>query len=1206
MEKNHDSWPFFKEWLKKTLFLMRLTWLFCLLCFVHVSAAVYSQAGRVSLSVSGVTVKESLRILGQEFKKDFFYSSVQFDTKRLVDLRLDDATIGEALQQVFPGKSVDYSVDGDFVVILKIADPAAPVKSTEISGVVRDENDQPLPGVTILIKNTTLGFTTDAQGAFKAVLPMPLPVTLVFTSVGYVRQERTVKEKSEFPLTVRMVPEVTEMEEVVVTGYQIIDKRKLTSAVTSVKASDLMIPSATSIDQMLEGRIPDLMLTVNSGEVGVVPRLRIRGTSTLIGNREPLWVVDGILVQDPVPLNADVLNDPDYVNRIGNAIAGINPQDIDRLDVLKDAAATALYGAKAANGVIVITTKKGHVGKPVVRYSMTTTYKRRPRYSDRKIDLMDSRERVDLSRDLAAMHYRYSSDASIVGYELLLQQLYNKEISETEFRQEVARIETVNTDWFGLLTEDAFSHQHTLSLSGGSDKARYYTSLGYTRDNDVIKRAKNERYTVAMNVDANLSSWLTASMGINGYINTRNYAQDGNNPIDYAYKRSRTIPAYEEDGSYHFYGRYSATGSGNYQFNIMNELENSSVEQKVNGLSFNTNLRFRFRPWLNAHVTLSYAISDATIEGYQGEKTWYAAGLRRSDYGGELLMKGVSLLPFGGELSEQTQHNHSYTVRAQLNLNKYFGKDERHNINLSLGYEANSSHYTGRNSVNRGYYPDRGKSFTKDIPSDYIYYIQWLTSNVPTLTDNLTNLLAAYGTVSYSYRNLFTVNANTRYDGSNKFGSRSNEKLLPVWSVSGAFNVSEIPALSAEWIDFLSLKASYGYQGNMLDGQTPVMLIRHDALNAYYNHMTSSVASYANPDLRWEKTGSFNAGFELMLWNRRLQLSGDWYLKKTSDAFMDKRISSINGQTSYTVNSGKVTNRGFNISVTAIPVQTKDWRWTFSTSYSRAKNKLQTLPGQEVNELDDFLRGTVLTKDQPVGTFYSYKFAGLNPLDGGPLFDDYEDRIDELKGLGKYDTFTKVLTPSGRREPIVSGNLYNTVQWKRVRVGLNLAYSLGAKTRLFKLYTSHRNDFLVWPEDNVSREFVNRWRKPGDEKHTTIPAFFSQNSPGYYGYNTHYSVGYNYAGQKIADNAWDMYNYSDVRVVSANYLKCSNLSVSYEFPHRWLERIGLSRLEATFSGTNLFVLCHRDLKGQTPTQGGFTEVQLSERPTFSFGLNVEF
>ena len=208
-----------------------------------------------------------------------------------------------------------------------------------------------------------------------------------------------------------------------------------------------MRPGITTIDQMLEGQIPDLISMTNSGEIGVAPKLRIRGTSTLIGNREPLWVIDGIVQQDPVNISPEELNNPDYINRIGNAISGLNPQDIERIDVLKDASATALYGTKAANGVIVITTKRGHIGAPMVSYNMTGTFKFRPRYSDRHIDVMTSKERVQFSRDLLNSNYNFSGNVSLVGYEYLYEQLYARQISYQEFEEQVAKMESLITDW---------------------------------------------------------------------------------------------------------------------------------------------------------------------------------------------------------------------------------------------------------------------------------------------------------------------------------------------------------------------------------------------------------------------------------------------------------------------------------------------------------------------------------------------------------------------------------------------------------------------------------------------------------------------------------------------------------------------------------------------------------------------------------------
>ncbi|MDE7074753.1 MAG: SusC/RagA family TonB-linked outer membrane protein, partial [Odoribacter sp.] len=762
---------------------------------------------------------------------------------RCGEINLKGATVEDALQQVLAGTAFDFEIVEGVIVIrerLQAEQTVAP-ESVVLKGIVRDEKGQPVPGVTVMIKGTGMGVVTDAEGNYTLQLPDAQDIRLLFSFVGMKTQEVAYIGQKEVNIT--MYEEAEQMDEVVVTGYQVVDRRKNTSAVQTVKVDDIMIPSATSIDQMLEGRVTDMMLMTNSGEVGVAPKIRIRGTSTLVGNREPLWVVDGIIVQDPVPVSAEELNDPDYVNRIGNAIAGLNPQDIERLDILKDAAATALYGTKAANGVIVITTKKGHVGAPIINYNMTTTLRQRPRYSDRKIDLMNSKERIQFSRELFQSHYKYDASINYVGYEGLLHDLYTGKINDKQFAVEVAKLETVNTDWFDLLTEDSWSHQHTLSMSGGSDKTRYYASIGYSRDNDVIKNNHTQRYTAALNLESTLTKWLTASFQMQGNVGRREYSQDGLSPIDYAYNASRAIPAYDENGEYAYYQKRSGN-SDTYKYNVLNELDNSYKQQHTSALTVTTNLKFNFTDWLNANAIVSYNTSNANIEGYWGDKTFYAAELRGSEYGS--LPGSTSQMPFGGELSNSETRNQSYTVRLQLNANKYFGADEQHNINASAGYEMSSTRYNGISTLNRGYYADRGKAFVNNLDSDdYPDYAAWMLRNVPTITDNLSNTVSGYATLSYSYQNYFTLNINGRVDGSNKFGSRSNDRFLPIWSASGVYNFSEHQALYADWIDMMSLKVSYGFQGNMLD-ESPVLTIRKLPINSYWGEMESEMVQYPN------------------------------------------------------------------------------------------------------------------------------------------------------------------------------------------------------------------------------------------------------------------------------------------------------------------------------------------------------------------------
>lgn len=1179
----------------------KVGWLFaklkCLSFFILMVVGflpTYGQTQRISLDVEDGSLVKVLSEIEHLTDYSFVFKMEDVEKVLYLTIHAKDKMVKEVLDSCLLNTGLSYLLENNLIIIKKMPPQE---KAVVVSGVVKDEQGYTIPGVTVLIKGTSFGTVTDQDGKFKMEFYKGQKVVFKFSFIGMKSKE--VAYTGQKNIDVVLEEDITQMDEVVVTGYQVIDRKKLTSAVSSVKVEDIMIPGAMSIDQMLKGQIPDMMMTTNSGEVGVVPHIRIRGTSTLIGNREPLWVVDGIIVNDPVPISPEELNDPDYVNRIGNAIAGLNPQDIDRIDVLKDASATALYGTKAANGVIVITTKRGRVGNISVRYNVTGTFKLRPRYTDRRIRVMNSKERVDFSRDLVAAHHVFPTDMPQVGYEGLATQLYNGSITSDEFTQGVKDLETMNTDWFKLLTEDVFSHQHTLSISGGTEQLRYYASVGYAIDNDVIKGADNERYTASLNLDAHFTDELMLSLSLSGNVGERNYNQSKIEVIDYAYNTSRCIPVYDKNDQYYYY----KPSSKNYNYNILNELENSYTKQANSGFSCNANLNYKATNWLNIQGILSYSISNAEIEGYWADKTNYIAKLRYSEYG-EAAPKGEfsnSVCPFGGELSKRYNRNNSYTARLQFDLNNFFGADNQHNIITNLGFEVNSTHEHGYSRVDRGYYEERGKQFASGVSiDDFPKYKEWLGSNYPAITDNLTNLLAAYVSVSYTYKNLFTLNANTRIDGSNKFGSRSNEKLLPVWSVSGSYNISEHARLNPAWVSNLALRLSYGYQGNMLDGQSPVMILKKLPLNAHYNELVSTVQVYPNPNLKWEKTSSFNLGLDFSLFNNALQVGASYYYKLTKDAFLTKNVSSVNGRNYYVINSGEIKNSGYNFDITLSPISTNDFRWTLSTSISQVFNEMNTEPGDEEYELDSFLSGNALTKGHAVGTFYSYKYAGLNPLDGGPMFDTQQERSEEFIGKSKYDIFTTVLTPSGQRDPKIQGGLNNTFRYKSFRVNLFLSYSLGAKVRLFQLY---KDGIEFSALNNVNKDLAKRWKHPGDERYTDIPCLVNANTPESNRYSSRVTVGDNVT---IAENAWSMYDYGSQRVVSGNYIQCENLSFSYDVPGKWLERWHLASLSITASTTNVFSICSSKLKGQAPIQSGFAEIQLSNRPTFSLGINVAF
>ena len=376
----------------------------------------------------------------------------------------------------------------------------------------------------------------------------------------------------------------------------------------------------------------------------------------------------------------------------------------------------------------------------------------------------------------------------------------------------------------------------------------------------------------------------------------------------------------------------------------------------------------------------------------------------------------------------------------------------------------------------------------------------------------------------------------------------------------------------------------------------------------YHAKMGSSEVIVLSLTLKWEKTTSINLGLDLAFLNNRLEVEADLYFKRTKDAFMAKTISTVNGYESYVVNGGNISNDGYSVSITGRPIQTRDWQWSISGQFSRTINSIESLPAGESYELDDFLNGNAIVKGQSIGTFYSYRYLGLSPVDGGPMFDDWVDHYQDLVGLSKYDTYTSVLVATGSREPYMSGSFSTRLRWKRLYFNASFAYSLGAKTRLFGMYGTTTygsgggkiyNAGDIRPDQNMSRDYLDRWMQPGDEAHTNIPALIGQGNPSYFKYLNHWSTSMSSEGvQTLANSYWDMYDYSDYRVVSADYLKLQTVSLSYEIPEQWLARFGINRLELHASGNNLHTWCDKELKGQTPTQGGFTTIQLSDRPSF--------
>lgn len=1102
----------------------------------------------------------------------------------------------------------------DTIVVEKKQDPAAARNNENVVfGKVTDVNGEPLTGVSIVVKGTTKGTHTDVNGDFK----MPVGsknVKLVVSYLGMKKQELQWKGRK---LYVVLEDDSRQLGEVVVTGYGNIDARKNTSAVTSLKMDDILMPGMTSLTDALEGRVPDMVFTQNSGEVGTTARMRVRGTSTLIGNREPLWVLDGVQLTDPVDVSTEQLNDPDYVNYIGNAISGINPEDIERVDVLKDAAATALYGTRAANGVIVVTTKKGQSGPPRITYSTQFKLVRRPRYTDNNINLMNSEERVQFGKDLVDMHYAFPSNMTMVGYEGAYYNYVAGNINYNEFVDQVRQSEQVNTDWFKVLSHDALTQTHSLSLSGGGDRYRYYASLGYTDEDAVVKTQNSKRYTAAMNIQSNLTNNFRASVRLNANVQKKDYLPSEISPLKYAYNTTRALPCYNADGSLYYYQKhaYSLGKKTNeyykYNYNILNEMENSQQNYDSNSLLAALDLVWRYKNLLEINGAASFQRSSSTNQTWFGEKTNYVATLKNGEYDATPVpgSGGMCELPYGGILNYKNSITENFTARLQANYHQTFGT--KHLVSANFGYEVNTYRNNGFSENMRGYFKDRGMKFVESMTAEevasYPLYASWLAENHRTLTATRTNKLSGYLTMTYSYGSYFTLNANGRFDASNQFGSRSNEKLLPVWSVSGMFNAKEVFLSKVDNVNELRMRVSYGKTGNMVDGQTPNLLIKQGSFDSYWGANTSTVYAFPNPHLRWEQTDQFNGGIDASFFDSRLSINIDGYYKLTHDAFTTVPVSKVNGVSSYVMNGGDIKNYGFSVSLMGYPIKTKDWSWYLSTNYSFIKNQVKS---DIINEytISDYLNGTAIVGGESIGTFYSYKFLVLDPTNGMPMFDDYSDRRHLLEGKSLEEIAKMVMVKSGTRSPKFTGALYSTLRWKQLSLTTSFTYSLGSKIRKMALYSDIING--ISSENNVNKDLLNRWKTPGDELRTNYPALLSPSDPLYQTYKTHWSnsLSADVQGFKaFATNYWDMYDLSDLRTVSGDYLRMSQLSLRYQLTRAQLRKTPFNNVTIDFSTTNVFTICSKKLDGQDPSQSGFSsDVVLSTRPTYVMKLSFTF
>ena len=1091
---------------------------------------------------------------------------------------------------------------------------------TTVIGTVYDEFGDPLPGASVIViknKEMARATSTNINGNFKIDVYLDkgekeIKISFMGSKTEVIKLDQQNIGRN---ITVNLEPDRALLEEVTVVedGYARLPRKDMVGAFTTIKADEVLMPAYQNIDQMLQGKIAGMSVVNSSARVGASPKITIRGTSTILGNSDPLWVVDGVIQEDPLSIDMSSSITTDMRELIGNQISWLNPQDIDNITVLKDASATAIYGSKASNGVIVITTKKGTPGRISVNYTGNISVRERPNYDI--YDYMNSYERIQFSKEAYEAGVRYQTEPlpQVYTYEGLMAMFNKRMINEDEFSQYLQRLETVNTDWFDLLTRNSVSQNHNLSISGGTDKYTYNASIGYSDNKGYEIGNENDQLTTRLSINSNVNDRLSINVQLNGSVRNSDGYGAGVNPYSYAMNTSRAIPAYEEDGSLAYYSKYyryqynAQLGDNNqYAYNIFNEMANSYSSNRGTMFNASTNISYKLLSWLTYQATGSMSLSTNTSESFAGERTSHVEQLYRGyPYGSEKAGSdkyNAALMPFGGVLNQSNSQTLSYSTSHRLSFSKEF--NENHRLNAMLGMEIRSSEGESDGNTVWGYVPERGEIIVlpttpenfKPIGTDIsigwgaltqLYNGGWSKSST------VTNYMSFFATVAYSMMNRYVININVRSDASNRFGQDVNKQFDPTWSFGASWKIAQEPfvAENMPWLDQMNLRATYGIQGNVVNSISPEMIVRYQGLLESYGEYYLTISSLANPQLKWERTKTWNLGIDLALFG--LQMNFEYYGRR-SHAIIRQDIAQEYGISTMPLNGAIITNHGLEYTLNFTPYRTKDFTWTVgfnaSKNWNKSRDDDRTAKADELTHID-FLNGNSdrpLKNGYPLSAFWSYKFTGLNGTNGYPTFANAT--YDDVDGDGSVDP-TTFLVYSGQGEPDFTGGFNTRIRWKNFHLGADFAIMLGAKKRLPNPYSTFSNGKMPDIFSNLSKELNNRWKKPGDEAHTNIPALYTSVRDLY---NLNLPNG-------RFDNIYSMWAQSDVRVADASFLRCTQISLSYNLPSKICQKAGLSRIQVSANVNNLFVIASDKWRGYDPELGYTIQPRV-----YSMGLSVGF
>jgi len=1056
-----------------------------------------------------------------------------------------------------------------------------------VRGRVTDSTGRPLQDVSVAVRGSKTGTSSNAAGEFQ-LNRVPERSTLVISFVGLTTQEIRLSA-GQRAVNIVMREDVSNLQGVVVTGFQRIDKKKFTGAAVTLRAEDVRTEGVIDVSRMLEGRAAGVSVQNVSSTFGSAPKVRIRGATSINGENKPLWVVDGVVLEDIVNISNEQLSSGDPTTLLGSSVAGINANDIETFDILKDAAATALYGARAMNGVVVITTKKGRAGRQTINYTGNFSSQFKPTYSD--YNIMNSAQEMSVLSEMDRKGWLTTDilnngNYGVYGkfYDLVNQSLI---LNTPEAKKNyLLRYAQANTDWFDILFRQSTIQEHSLSISSGNEKSQSFFSTSFYNDNGWTLADNVKRYTLNFRNNYTVSDKLSL-----GFITTGSYRQQHApgtvsrtpnvvsggfdrdfdiNPFSYALNTSRVLTAYDSNGNREYFTRNFAP------FNILTELENNRLNINVIDLKLQGELGYKFSKNLRYDFIGAIRYVRSTQEHEVTESANMANAYRAADnatmrQNNPFLYQDpenpsaekVVVLPYGGFYNRVEDQLLNFDVRNSLNYVNTFG--EKHNINILAGQQVKYSDRQNASSNGYGYQYENGGVASPDFQ----ILKQMIEQNFPYygMSKDFDRFAAFYFNAQYTYARKYNLYGTVRYDGSNRLGSSRTARWLPTWSFGGAWNVDEEAFIkNIKAVDYLKLRASYGLTASLGPATNSNIVLRNS--NIHRPYLTDvetiiSIANLANTELTWEKNYTANIGVDAALFNNRLNISFDWYQRKSFDLISLIRTGGIGGEVEKAANYADMKSHGVELLIGGQIIKQRNWSWR--TNFTFGYNTTQITNAKNAPQIFDLVKaeGGNL-QGYPVNSLFSIKYSGLNSVTGIPEFYNEEGKVSSAVYL-QSDSVSN-LKYEGPVDPKFTGGFNNTFSYKAFSLNIFITYQAG---NMIRLYPAFKNSYTEL--DATPKEFYDRWVMPGDEKTTNVPSIMDSYQNALLG-NSDFNYPYN------------NYNYSTQRVAKGDFIRLKTVSLAYQLPVSLLQKTNfLKTLSVTVAAINPWLIySDKRLQGQDP------------------------